>query len=107
MILKGKIIDLTFVFRISVFMFVIVFGFVFVFLILGLAGHEGWGPWRPDGASLGLKKNLFNKRAGSGYRKTRHIAIPTKKTVNGDQGEPPKDSLTVKLVFSLKHKDNE
>ena len=32
MILKGKIIDLTFVFRISVFMFVIVFGFVFVIL---------------------------------------------------------------------------
>ena len=35
MVLKGKIIDLTFVFRISVFMFVIVFGFVFVFVILG------------------------------------------------------------------------
>ena len=34
-ILKGKIIDLTFVFRIFVFMFVIVFGFVFVFVILG------------------------------------------------------------------------
>ena len=34
-ILKGKIIDLTFVFRISVFMFVIVFGFVFVIVILG------------------------------------------------------------------------
>ena len=31
-ILKGKIIDLTFVFGISVFMFVIVFGFVFVIL---------------------------------------------------------------------------
>ena len=37
MILKGKIIDLIFVFVISVFMFVIVFGFVsvFVFVILG------------------------------------------------------------------------
>ena len=34
-ILKGKIIDPKFVFRISVFMFVIVFGFVFVFVILG------------------------------------------------------------------------
>ena len=34
-ILKGKIIDSKFVFRISVFMFVIVFGFVFVFVILG------------------------------------------------------------------------
>ena len=57
MILKGKIIDLTFVFVISVFIFVIVFGFVcvcdfgpknhkskFAFLILGLAGHEGMGP---------------------------------------------------------------
>ena len=78
-----------------------------MFLILGLARHEGWGPWRHDGASLGLKKNLFNKRAGSGYRKTRPIAIPTKKIVNGDQGEPPKDSLMVKLVFSLEHKDSE
>ena len=57
MILKGKIIDLTFVFGISVFMFVIVFGFVFVcdfglknhkskflFLILGWAGHKRRGP---------------------------------------------------------------
>ena len=35
MTLKGKIIDLTFVFRISMFMFVIMFGFVFVFAILG------------------------------------------------------------------------
>ena len=34
-ILKGKIIDPKFVFRISVFMFVIVFGFVLVFVILG------------------------------------------------------------------------
>ena len=34
-ILKGKIIDLAFVFRIFVFMFVIVFGFMFVFVILG------------------------------------------------------------------------
>ena len=34
-VLKGKIIDLTFVFRISMFMFVIMFGFVFAFVILG------------------------------------------------------------------------
>ena len=34
-ILKGKIIDLKFVFVISVFMFVIVFEFVSVFVILG------------------------------------------------------------------------
>ena len=34
-ILKGKIIDLKFVFVISVFIFVIVFGFVSVFVILG------------------------------------------------------------------------
>ena len=69
-VLKGKIIDLIFVFRISVFMFVIVFGFVFVFVILGRKiinrslcfwfwawlGMRGQGPRRPDRAGLGLRK---------------------------------------------------
>ena len=69
-ILKGKIIDLTFVFRISMFMFVIVFGFVFVFVILAWKiinqsscfwfwawlGMRGWGPRKPDGVGLGLRK---------------------------------------------------
>ena len=81
-IMKGKIIDLTFVFRISVFMFVIVFGFVFVFVILGRKiinrslcfrfwawlGMRGRGPRRPDGAGLGLrKKTRLINRPGSGF----------------------------------------
>ena len=39
--------------------------------------------------------------------RTRPVAIPTKKTVKGDQGEHAKDPLMVKLVFSLEHKDSE
>ena len=81
-IMKGKIIDLTFVFRISVFMFVIVFGFVFVFVILGRKiinrslcfrfwawlGMRGRGPRRPDGAGLGLrKKTRLINRPGSDF----------------------------------------
>ena len=71
MILKGKIIDLTFVFRIFVFMFVIVFGFVFVFMILGLVGHEGMGPVGPAKARRGgfgvKKKTCLINGSGPGF----------------------------------------
>ena len=78
MILKGKIIDLKFMYVIYV--FVSVFGFVFVFVILGLkiinqnlcfrflgwARHEGTGLAGAQRGRFGVEKNLFIKGVGFG-----------------------------------------
>ena len=52
--------------------------FFFFGLGHGLGPNRGMatGPRAPDGPGLGLEKNPFNKRVGSGYEKTRSESDP-------------------------------